>query len=155
MQKPSCFTHLALAVFAGASLLLANPLVAQTTTADTASSAAIDIGSGTVLRPWQQKNRFARVGLKPHQIVTITLQFPSATSGQIFAAEALDGGNVIVIGQSLATDQDGVLTFKFQAGDSVGHYRVVVHQGESAQTLQFWVRDLNNPQNDPPLFPGS
>ena len=76
-------------------------------------------------------------------------------AGQTFAAEALDGGNVIVLGQSLTADQNGGLTFKFQAGDSVGHYRVLVHQGESSQTLQFWVRDLNNPQNNPPLFPGS
>lgn len=69
--------------------------------------------------------------------------------------EPLDGGEILVRGDTLVIDQEGYLSFAFRAGENPGHYRVSVHQEEEPQILQFWVRDRKHPENDPELLPGS
>ena len=162
LSRRTLITSLMGLVFFASIFLLIYQAKAQTatsppnnTTSTGASAVAISTDSGGVLAPPKQDNRFARVGIKPGQVATITLQYPLAMAGQVFQATGLDGGKVIISSDSLTINQSGQLTFEFQAGNAVGHYRVMVYQGDFAQTLQFWVRDLSNPKNNPPLFPGS
>ena len=62
--------YLALAIFAGANVLVVSQIVAQTANTGTASSVAIDIGSGTALCPLKRNNRFERVGRDHHASIS-------------------------------------------------------------------------------------
>ena len=117
-------------------------------------SARIVTDSGKVFNLTLRNDRFQRVGLTPGQITNISLTFPSSMAGQIISAAPLDGGSVTLANQG-AIAADGSVSLTFKAGSPVGVYRVLLSQGDSVQILQFWVKDLNNTQNNPPVYPGS
>lgn len=127
----------------------------QTPAADTGvSSVQIATDTGGVFSPRKQNKAFERVGLKPGQLTTITLQFPSTMAAQTISAAALDGGAVTLSNQGRIA-ADGSISMTYKAGTGVGLYRVLVNQGDTVQIVQFWVRDIANPQNNPPVYPGS
>ena len=70
-------------------------------------------------------------------------------AGEVILPETLDGGRVIAEGPALTVGADGLLSFTFQAGEIVGHSRLLLYRGETTQTLQFWVVDRANPRNNP------
>jgi hypothetical protein len=111
----------------------------------------VDFGGASSSSPAKAGDKFQRIGIYPHQVVDVTVQYPAAMAGTSIVADALDGGRVIARGRVLATDAKGVLTFKFQAGDAVGHSRVTLYNGDAVQTLQFWVIDRAHPENNPKL----
>lgn len=115
----------------------------------------IDFGGNSVRHPARSGRKFEQIGIDPHKVVTVTVQYPVAMAGQAIVAESLDGGRIIVRGQTLAIDQQGFLTFGFQAGDPIGFSRITLYNGETVQTLQFWVNDLSHPDQNPQSAPGA
>ena len=108
---------------------------------------------------------FPLVGLQPNQAVKVDVQLPPDYALQLFRIESLDGGAVLppiipasgncslaqcnVIVQLPITT---TLTFTFVAGSLPGRYRVPLRDGSRALLLEFWVQDMNNPQNNPPAI---
>jgi hypothetical protein len=92
----------------------------------------------------------------------------------IVRIEAIDGGRVAAvtpplsapgnddgIGFGIAPDQqftsatvgaNGNLTFLFQAGHLPGLYQIRIDRGNEVLGMQFWIRDPQNPGNDPPAM---
>lgn len=115
---------------------------------------------------------FALVGLKPDQIVQVTVQYPTSQSLQIVNLAALDGGMVLppTIGPgnlpptataatdiplttlSLAISVDGKLSFTFVATHDPGKNQISLRSGSQEFGLQFWVFDLENPETNPPAI---
>lgn len=91
---------------------------------------------------------FERVGLKRSQMVDITVQYPAAKAGRRIMAMPLDGGRVIAP-VSLVVAGDGVIRFKFQAGNQAGAYQVALHDGAQELGLHFWVLDEQHPEKNP------
>jgi hypothetical protein len=149
-----------LAIFASGILLGLNDSAAQTSSAATntwaggASTIQVTTDAGATFSLTAYEARFPRVGLKPGQSTTITLQFPASMAGQTITLSALDGG-VLTVGNRGQIGSDGSLSVNYQAASAVGAYRIFVGFGDLAQTLRFWVRDLANPQNNPPVYPGT
>lgn len=112
-------------------------------------SASIDFGSSHVEHPGKGGQKFEQIGINPHAVVSVTVQYPVGMAGQAIVAESLDGGRIIVRGQDLIIDDQGQLSFGFQAGDPIGYSRITLYNGESIQTLQFWVNDLSHPDQNP------
>lgn len=148
-----------LALVASVSFLLFSPAQAQGPIAQAdlqedalfaASAAAIDFGSGKVVRQRKQQRRFQQLLLQPRQVIDVSLQFSPAQAGAEFVVEALDGGRVIALGSSLTVGADGTLAFKFQAPEVPGDCRIAVHQTGRSDLLQFWVIDKEHPDNNPP-----
>lgn len=111
-------------------------------------SVAMDFGGRGVSRPGKGGDKFQRVGIYPHEVVTVTVRYPAAMAGQEIVAEALDGARILANDSVLELDSNGQLTFRVQAGDLVGLSRVTLFNGDSTQTLQFWVIDRDHPGND-------
>lgn len=118
-------------------------------------AAVIDFGSASLKRPGKTGRKFEQVGIDPHKVVTVTVQYPVDMAGQTIVAESLDGGRVIVQGPALLIDEQGLLRFGFQAGDLIGFSRLTLYNGETIQTLQFWVNDLSHPDQNPATRPGA
>ncbi|HJT82315.1 MAG TPA: hypothetical protein VJ719_14060 [Chthoniobacterales bacterium] len=118
------------------------------------SSAEIATDAGAVFNLKARNERLQKVGLRPGQLVKVTLTFSTAMSGQTVAATALDGGTITLPARGIIA-KDGSLSLHFKAGNDIGLYRVLVNQGDNGQMLEFWVRDLTNSDNNPVLFPGS
>jgi hypothetical protein len=149
-----------LAGFASGFLLALNNSAAQTSSATTntwaggASTVQITTDAGTTFTLTAYEARFSRVGLKPGQRANFTLQFPTSMAGQIITLGALDGG-VLTVSNQGQIGTDGTLLMHYQAASAVGAYRIFVGFREFAQMLRFWVCDLANPQNNPPVYPGT
>lgn len=114
-----------------------------------ASAATIDFGSETTAHPRKHDSTFAQLALNPGQAVTIILQFDPSLSGQSVNVDVLDGGEITAPEQGLVIAQDGALQFQFQAGTNPGLVRIVVHQEGDGDTLEFWVIDNDNTDDNP------
>jgi hypothetical protein len=148
---------LGLAVFASGLFVMIDRSVAQTAgsptgNADTGiASVQVATDTGGLFARQKQNKWFERVGLKPRESTTIALQFSSTMAGQTVSATPLDGGVLTLTNQG-RIGRDGSLSLTYKAANGVGQYRIQVSQGDSVQILQFWVRDLGNPQNNPPVY---
>ena len=90
----------------------------------------------------------SRTGLRPRQLVNITLKPSAEKIGNRIAVSSFDGG--IVSGQeSLAVSASGTGRFNFQAGQEPGLYRLLVDIGPERYWLHFYVLDLQNPARNP------
>ncbi len=118
------------------------------------SSVTIDYGSETI-QPIKHDSTFANIPLNPGQAVTITVQFDLALSGQTVVADSLDGGQLTVGEQGLVIDQNGILTFQYQADTNPGLCRILLHQLGDGDTIQFWVIDTAHPGDNPPDLDGN
>jgi hypothetical protein len=90
------------------------------------------------------------VGVAPNDIVHLTINIPGAGPGERVSVGSLDGGRVISHNDVIT----GVGTFSlvFQATPNVGQNRVELRYGTRKLRLQFWVLDIANPQNNPPVI---
>jgi hypothetical protein len=115
------------------------------------ATASIDFGNDALVTVSSRQGRFDRVGLRHDQTVDIAVQYPDVRPGATIAVEALDGGQIIAVGKSLTVGADGTIRFKFRAGHQPGNYQIVLRQKGRELGLQFWVRDEENPRNNPPV----
>jgi hypothetical protein len=118
-----------------------------------ALAATVDYGGDNIFNPAKTSTDFEPLGLLPEQMLTITVQFPSELAGQPMIVESLDRGT-LTPENGLFVDADGKVTFQFQAGNAFGACRVVVHQPDDSNFLQFWVVDPAHPEDTPPNLPG-
>ena len=123
--------------------------------ASRASAAGVDYGNDAVFTPTKHSTDFDPLGLRPQQAVNITVQFPAELAGQAMIAEALDGGTLSLPEGGLVVAADGTVFFQFQAGGSQGACRIAVHQPDDQNIINFWVIDLEHPENNPPQLPGA
>jgi hypothetical protein len=116
------------------------------------ATATISFGGSQSVTATSNGAVFDRVGLQPNQVVDVTVQFPPEKSGHTIIVEPLDGGCLIGPTNKLVVAADGTFSFRFQAGRDSGDYQVSFHDGAQEIGLQFWVLDLQNPQNNPSVL---
>ena len=124
---------------------------------------------------------FELVALPQDQIVLITVHYASTDAvdetatgaAQLIRIQAIDGGQVVALdppveinGSDLmnmtlqrdqhasagTADANGNFTFIFQTGHLPGLYQIRLHRGNEVLGMQFWIRDPQNPANDPPAI---
>lgn len=86
------------------------------------------------------------VGVRPNEVVTVTVQFAAENAGQDVNVDSLDGG--WVSSTSSVVSNEGAVTFTFNATPNPGQNRVVLRHGSRTLRLQFWVMtsgDQDNP----------
>lgn len=114
--------------------------------------ASIEFGDGTLVTVSSHQGSFDRVGLRHDQMVDIAVQYPATSAGETISVDALDGGQIIAAGKHLTIGTDGTIHFKFRAGHQPGNYQIVLREGTKEVGLQFWVRDDDQPKNNPPVL---
>lgn len=119
-----------------------------------ALSATVDYGNDNIFRPDKTSTDFSALGLLAQQVLLITVQFPTELAGQRMIVEAIDGGTVSMPEDGLFVGPDGNVTFQFEAGGAFGACRLVVHQPDDSNFLQFWIVDPEHPENTPEGLPG-
>jgi hypothetical protein len=139
-----------LAVFASANFLLFQHLGAQSPDV----TATVQFSNGQTLSIVDFSDS---IGIQPNELVNLTIQFGSVGFGGIVQIESLDGGSINGSGSSSGlVAGDGSLTFTFRATSNAGQNRIVIRGASRTLRLQFWVFDLQNPQNNPPVItPGN
>lgn len=95
--------------------------------------------------------RFPLVGLRPREVISITVEFPVSLASNSVTAQPLDGGRIIAASKDSGRSI-GASSIRFQIGDQPGLYRVLIAGGGPASTLQFWVADAKNPKNNRPVI---
>jgi len=120
-----------------------------------AISATVDYGNDAIFQPTKHDPDFDRLGLRPQQLVTITVQFPVDLAGQVILVDPLEGGSLTVPEEGVFIGVDGNITFQFQGGDAFGACRLAVHQPDDSNFIQFWIVDPDHPENTPPDLPGA
>ena len=149
MRTKRLLPALLLAAFA-AIYLPAIKLTAQSQgTADDAIEVTIKSGSGKERYPLTHDGFVDRIGLAPGQVVSVKLKFKGATSGQALTVSSLDGGTVSGA-DSPSLSSNGTAHFDYEAGPAPGRYRLLVQLETKEYWFEFYVLDLNNPQNNPP-----
>jgi hypothetical protein len=97
-----------------------------------------------------QTNDFSDpIGVQPGETVTVTVQFAPNNIGEPTSVGSLDGGRIS--NASNAVNDQGIVSFTFQAAASPGLSRVVVQHGLRMLRMQFWALSPN-PQNNPPVI---
>jgi len=113
----------------------------------------VDYGNNAIFQPDKFGTDFGLLGVRPDQVVTISVQFPTEFAGQAVSAELLDGGTLTLPDDGLVIDENGIVTFAFQAS-IFGACRINVHQADEVNFIQFWVVDVDSPESNPPDLPG-
>jgi hypothetical protein len=144
-------------VLSGSIILLqaASPFICSANAAS--NSADNNNGLEVTIKSSSGKQRFPephnglidRVGLRPGQVVEIKLKFRGKKTGESIFLTALDGGT-LAGHDGLAADSGGNAKFDYQAASLPGRYRVLLAVGEEDYWFDFYVLDLENPQNNPP-----
>lgn len=106
------------------------------------------------------------VGMPPSQIVTATVFFPVNRAGQPVRFGLYDGGQIAtsVAGgftpniEGALVSVDGTLQFNFQAGPTLGLYRLLVTVGAGQYLLQFYAANPRSgsgltPRPSPSVYP--
>ena len=128
--------------------LLVLIIVAISVEASARPSLTISFSNGASVIFHSARDRFNPVGIFPGEAVDIDLAVSPSLAGTHLYLEALDGGAVT---QDVVIAADGTAEMTFQAGMQVGLYRLMaVARGKTAM-LQFWVLDLQHPENNPPV----
>jgi hypothetical protein len=113
-----------------------------------ALAATVDYGNDVIFQPEKSGTDFGLLGVRPDQIVSVSVQFPPEYVGQPVSAGTLDGGAITLPEGGLVVDSNGMVTFQFQGG-FLGACRVNVHLADDANFLQFWVVDVDCPDSNP------
>lgn len=100
--------------------------------------------------PSNKQGSFALVGVRPDQLVQVSVQYPVTKTGRLIVAEALDGGQVLVQGP-LVVGLDSIIRFQFRAAHMPGINHIALRDGAQELGLQFWVLDENHPERNPPV----
>lgn len=140
-------SHLACAAAAISFAVGALQLFAQAQPTDVVATVQFSSGQSVTLL-----NLSDEVGLQPNEAVGVTVQFSADEAGQTISIEPLDGGSIVGGKSSGVVGDDGSLRFRFKAGGPPGHYQVVLRNNAREVGVHFWVFDLANPQNNPPVL---
>jgi hypothetical protein len=135
------------------ALLCISELAAQpppTSTANESVNAVIASNSGRERRLNGQNGYIGRAGLRPRQLVRVSLGFPVGLAGGSVAVLSPDGGAILPPLEALRIMPDGTVSFLFEPGAHHGLYRVFVEVVGQRHLLEFYVMDLENPGNNPP-----
>lgn len=117
--------------------------------ADDAIAVTIKSGSGKERHPLHHGGYIDRIGLGPRQIVQVKLKCKGPLNKEEVSVSALDGGTID--GQDAFSESgEGNIEFSYQAGMGPGRYRVVANIAGQEYEFEFYVVDLNNPENNPP-----
>ena len=116
------------------------------------ATASIDFGNGQSVTATCHRGGFERVGLRHDQMVDVAVQYSTADAGKSVTVEALDGGQVIAPAKNVVVAADGSIHFKFRVGHAPGAYQIALRNGNRELGLQFWVRDDDQPRNNPPVI---
>jgi hypothetical protein len=90
-------------------------------------------------------------GLAPDQIVDVTIQFGAQKAGELIQGAALDGGILSIPPSGLTADENGSVSFQFQAGHEPGLYQVALRDETHEMGVQFWVINYQAPAQNPPV----
>jgi hypothetical protein len=115
---------------------------------------AVDYGNDAIFQPNKHDTAFEQLGMRPQQIVTITVTFPAEFAGAAIYAEPLDGGSVTGSEEGIFVGSDGTAVFQFQAGLWIGNSRISLHLSDDRNLINFWLVDTEHPENNPPGLPG-
>jgi hypothetical protein len=108
------------------------------------------LGPGQAVVASASEQIFPLVGLQPDQTVQVTIQYPPDQALQTVAATPLDGGTISFPPGGTTINAAGTITFAYTATHEPGLNQVSVQQGSVELGIQFWVRDAENPENNPP-----
>jgi hypothetical protein len=139
-----------LAVLASVNLVFATLFAAHSSAQDAEDALRVTITSaqGRERHPHSRGGTVGWVGLRSEQRVSITLQLPRSYAGQVAMIGPLDGGQVIAR-DNLLVSADGKVQCSFQAGATLGLYRVSAQIGTEQYFLQFYVIDPDHPETNP------
>lgn len=114
-------------------------------------SATITFADAAQIQTQSTTGRFPLVGLHPGEVIDFVMEFPASLTGNLVAAQPLDGGTIIA---ALIYSERNTRPrpIRFQAGDQPGLYRILITAGASRSMLHFWVADARNPQNNRPVL---
>jgi hypothetical protein len=88
-------------------------------------------------------------GLAPDQVVDVTIEFGAQKAGELVQAAALDGGILNVPQGGLVADENGSVSFQFQAGHEPGLYQVALRDDTHEMGVQFYVINYQAPAENP------
>ena len=114
----------------------------------------IDYGQGETTRVSINGGMMEPVGVLPTQSLTVTISFPVSRAGAQVSLGLYDGGQVgvvapprttiIPVNGALVVATDGTAQFNFQAGRTLGLYRVLMTVGGSQYLLRFYAGTPRN-----------
>ena len=113
-------------------------------------NALIASNSGKDRRLSGSNGYVGRAGLRPRQAVRVTLECPASLKGQPVIVFSPDGGGTVPTNDTVTVKADGTASFVFQAGADHGLYRVFVQAAGQRNLIEFYVLDLEHPNNNPP-----
>ena len=126
----------------------------------------IDYGQGEATRVSIISGTMEPVGVLPNQSVTVTVSFPISRAEDRVSLGLYDGGQVgvvapprtsiIALNAILTVATDGTVQFNFQAGRTLGLYRVQMNVGNGQYLLRFyagWPQGLPTPMPTPNFVP--
>lgn len=90
------------------------------------------------------------VGVQPGELITVTVQLSRDLAGSTFEIGALDGSEVAQSPKSVGAD--GTLSFASRATSNPGTNRIKLRNGSTVLLLKFWVLNVQNPQDNPPVI---
>jgi hypothetical protein len=91
-----------------------------------------------------------KIALQPNQSVDVIVKFAAPKTGHNVNVDALDGGRVVIAGNSTSVAASNSVHFNLQVAGEPGICRVVLRDGAQEIGFQFWVLDPNNPNSNPP-----
>jgi hypothetical protein len=153
-------------------LILVDPLPTPSVNPDESIPVVISYGQNQETRARVYRGVMDPVGMRPNQIVTVTLLLPKSVAGMDVALGLYDGGqigqaavpntSIIALTALLHAAADGTVQFNFQAGQTLGLYRLQLTVGPFQSLLQFYVgrprstsgpTPLPSPSVNPPPLP--
>jgi hypothetical protein len=143
-----------LAILASVHFILTTLLVGTSTAQGTEDMLQITLGTtqGSEVHPavsdGAEQKLMSPVGVRPGQIVPVTIQCPAVYAGLPVTFDSPDGG-AISAAENLSVSATGQIQCTFQAGSSTGLCRVVAEIGKEQLLLQFFILHLDNPQTNP------
>ena len=134
-------------IFAGFALCIcgATSQLRGQTAADVSATVQFGNGQTVVLDDFSDL-----IGVQPGEVVQVTIQVPLNHAGEAIKIGSLDGGQIS--NASTAVGDQGSITFDFQAPAGAGEIRVIVRFVSNSLRLQFWVLNLQNPQDNVPVI---
>jgi hypothetical protein len=125
------------------------PTVSPVATVAPARVATVIFADGSTVQTWATTGRFQLIGLHANESVNIALPTSADSIGTSAAIQLLDGGTIL--GTTQASTINPLVSIAFRAADKPGVYRVLVRGPGPPQTLQFWVRNTQDPSAYPPV----
>jgi len=114
-----------------------------------ASTATIQIAGKAAIKSASRNYLFEQVLVQPNATVDVAILLPPAAIGHAVTLDPLDGATLLTNSRQVLVGADRYLRFQFQAPTRPGVCQIALRDGRQERGLQFWVADLQNPQNNP------